>query len=198
MYEYCTSNENPLQDNVLCLRPLGLYSNILPQTHVGWRDTNLSLEIKSWKWPGGIGLVNISTNWSWEDTKQSRKVPCSKWWRTKWQSILICLVHSWKMSLWVSWMALWLSQWIGTAVEQSTPRSWRSQRNQRSSAVVSASAQYSVSVLERVTTDCFLLRQEMRESPRRKQYPVVERRSVGVSLKVSIIINWLINPRTFM
>ena len=55
----------------------------------------------------------------------------------------------------------------------------RSQRNQRSSAVVSASARYSASVLERATTDCFLLRQEMRESPRRKQYPVVERRSVG-------------------
>jgi len=34
---------------------------------------------------------------------------------------------------------------------------------------VSAKARYSASVLERATTDCFLLRQEIREVPSRKQ-----------------------------
>ena len=61
----------------------------------------------------------------------------------------------------------------------ATPRSCSNQRNQISSAVVAASALYSASVLERATTVCFLLLQEIRESPRRKQYPVVDRRSVG-------------------
>ena len=115
----------------------------------------------------------MSANWSWEDTERSCKVPCNKWWRTKWQSISICLVRSWKTSLWAIWMALRLSQWIETAVEKSTLRSWRSQHKQMSSAVVSASAWYSASVLEWAITDCFLLRQEMRESPRRKEYAVV-------------------------
>ncbi|MED6142516.1 hypothetical protein PIB30_114569, partial [Stylosanthes scabra] len=59
------------------------------------------------------------------------------------------------------------------------PRSSRSQRIQRISAVVSARARYSASVLERAVRLCFLLRHEMRESPRKMQYPVVERRSVG-------------------
>jgi hypothetical protein len=66
-------------------------------------------------------------------------------------------------------------------LDGTTPRSLGSQRNQRSLAVVSANARYSASVLERVITDCFLLHQEMRESLRRKQYPIVERRSVGTS-----------------
>ena len=63
-------------------------------------------------------------------------------------------------------------------MEQLTLRSCSDQRNQISSAVVAASALYSASVLERATTLCFLLLQEIRESPRRKQYPVVYRRSV--------------------
>ena len=64
-------------------------------------------------------------------------------------------------------------------MEQSTPRSCSNQRNQISLAVAAASALYSASVLERATTVCFLLLQEIRESPRRKQYPVVDRQSVG-------------------
>ena len=40
--------------------------------------------------------------------------------------------------------------------------------SQRSSDVVSVRAQYSVSILEQATRVCFLLRQEIREEPRRK------------------------------
>ena len=58
-------------------------------------------------------------------------------------------------------------------------KSCSNQRNQISSAVVVASALYSASVLERATTICFLLLQEIKESPRRKQYPVVDQRSMG-------------------
>ena len=44
-----------------------------------------------------------------------------------------------------------------------------------SSTGVADSALYSTSVLERATTVCFLFLQEIRESPRRKQYLVVDR-----------------------
>ena len=148
-YEYYTSNKSALQDNELGLRPIGLIYIL-----ISYLKLMLGKETPTWVWKQNHGnsleacLVNMSGNWSWEDTEQSCKVPCSKWWRTKWQSISICLV--------------WLSQWIGTTVEQSMPRSWKSQRNQRSSVVVSASARYSTSVLERAIIDCFLLHQEMR------------------------------------
>ena len=48
-------------------------------------------------------------------------------------------------------------------------KSLRSYRNQRNSDVVSARARYSASILERAITVYFLLRQEIREEPRRKQ-----------------------------
>jgi hypothetical protein len=62
-----------------------------------------------------------------------------------------------------------LSQYTGVAEERETPISCNSHRNQRSSEVVSARARYSASVLERATTVCFLLCQEMTEVPSRKQ-----------------------------
>ena len=51
------------------------------------------------------------------------------------------------------------SQWSLVVVEQLTPRSCSNQRNQISSVVVAASALFSVSVLKRATTVCFLLLQ---------------------------------------
>jgi hypothetical protein len=59
------------------------------------------------------------------------------------------------------------------------PISSNSQRRARSLEVVSVRARYSASVLERDTICCFLLCQEIKESPKKKQKPVVERRSVG-------------------
>ena len=66
-------------------------------------------------------------------------------------------------------MALWLSQQRGVAEDVDTPKSLKSYRSQRSLDVVSARAQYFASVLERATKVCFLLRQEIKEEPRRKQ-----------------------------
>ena len=57
----------------------------------------------------------------------------------------------------------------GVAEDVDTPKSVRSHRSQRCSDVVSARARYSASVLERATKVCFLLRQEIKEEPRRKQ-----------------------------
>jgi hypothetical protein len=55
----------------------------------------------------------------------------------------------------------------------------KSHCNRRSSDVVSVRARYSALVLDRATTDCFLLRHEIKEVQSKKQYPVVERRLVG-------------------
>ena len=49
------------------------------------------------------------------------------------------------------------------------PKSLRSHRSQRSLDVVSARTRYSTSIQERATRFCFLLRQEIKEKPRRKQ-----------------------------
>ena len=48
------------------------------------------------------------------------------------------------------------------------------QRSQISSCVVSTRARYSDSAVDLEASDCFLLRQEISESPRKKQNPVVE------------------------
>ena len=57
----------------------------------------------------------------------------------------------------------------GVAEDVDTPKSVKSHRSQKSSDVVSARARYSASVLERATKVYFLLRQEIKEEPRRKQ-----------------------------
>ncbi|KAK3020509.1 hypothetical protein RJ639_045451 [Escallonia herrerae] len=63
----------------------------------------------------------------------------------------------------------------GAAESKGTPMSPSSHHNQINSVVVSARARYSDSVLKRETMNCFLLHQEMRELPRTKQKPIVER-----------------------
>jgi hypothetical protein len=55
----------------------------------------------------------------------------------------------------------------------------KSHRNQRSSDVVSVRARYLALLLDRATTDCFLLCYEIKEVQSKKQYPVVEQRLVG-------------------
>src|SRR4051812_38998060 len=72
-------------------------------------------------------------------------------------------------------MALLLSQCIGIGVLMEIPISERNSHNQWISKVVSAIARYTASVLDRETTSCLLLRQDMREVPKKMQYPMVER-----------------------
>ena len=73
----------------------------------------------------------------------------------------MCLVRSWKTSLWAIWIALWLSQWRGVAEDVDTPKSLRSHCSQSSLDVVSVRARYSALVLEWDTWVCFLLHQEI-------------------------------------
>ena len=67
-----------------------------------------------------------------------------------------------------------------------TPKSLRFYPSQRILAVVSARALYSASVLEQATRVCFLLRQEIREEPRRKQYLVVDLQSLGYPAQLAL------------
>jgi len=68
-------------------------------------------------------------------------VSCLKWWQVRWQSILMCLVRSWKTELWAIWIELWLSQYIGVWWEKKTLISASNQRNQTISLVVDVMAE---------------------------------------------------------
>ena len=114
-----------------------------------------------------------------EETKGKVMVPCLRWWWVRWQSISMCLVRSWKTEFWAIWIEFWLSQYIGVGWEGETPISASNQRNQIISLVVDVIAWYSTSVEDWETIDCFLLFQEMRESPKKIQKPVTDLRSVG-------------------
>ena len=72
-----------------------------------------------------------------------------------------------------------MSQYIGVGWEKETPISASNQRNQTIYFVVDAMARYSASVDDWETIDCFLLFQEIRESPKKIQNPVTDLRSVG-------------------
>ena len=91
----------------------------------------------------------------------------------------MCLVCSWKTELWVIWIELWLSQYIGIGWERETPISVSNQRNQTIYLVIDAIARYSVSVEDWETIDCFLLFQEIRELPKKIQKLVMDLQYVG-------------------
>jgi hypothetical protein len=59
------------------------------------------------------------------------------------------------------------------------PKASEERERERSFKVILAGIQYSASIQERDTKLCFLLNLEIRESPRKKQNPVVEWRSIG-------------------
>jgi len=84
-----------------------------------------------------------------------------------------------KTELWAIWIELWLSQYIGVGWEKDILISTSNQRNQTISLVVDVMARYSASVDDSETIDCFLLFQEIRESPKKIQNPVTDLRSVG-------------------
>jgi len=124
-------------------------------------------------------LVKKSAICKEEGTKGKAMVSCLRWWRVRWQSISMCLVCSWKTELWAFWIELWLSQYIGVGWEMKTPISVSNQRNQTIPLVVDVMARYSASVDDWETIDCFLLFQEIRESPKKIQNSVTDLRSMG-------------------
>lgn len=127
----------------------------------------------------GRGFVNASASWNWDWTGRSLMEPSLTRSRTRWQSISICLVRSWKTGLDAIWIAAWLSQNRRAGWEQGKCNSERSRRIQGSSLAVAAKARYSTSAEDREIVVCFLAFQDIDESPRKMQKPVVDFRVSG-------------------
>ena len=106
-------------------------------------------------------------------------VSCLRWCRVRWQSILMCLVRSWKTELWAIWIELWLSQYIWVGWESETLISASNQCSQIISLVVDVISRYFASVEDWKTIDYFLLFQEIRKSPKKIQKPVMDLQYVG-------------------
>jgi len=124
-------------------------------------------------------LVKKSAICKEKGTKGKVMVSCLRWWQVRWQSISMYLVHSWKTELWAIWIELWLSQYIEVGWENETLISASNQRNQTISLVVDVMARYYALMDDWETIDCFLLFQEIRESPKRIQNPVTDLRYLG-------------------
>ena len=129
------------------------------------------------------GLVRISASWRFVQTWISwmhggcEVVPLTKS-RTRWQSTSMCLVRSWKTWFLAMCIAAWLSQCNVIKPSWWTPSSLSKRFVHTSSQEVFAIARYSDSALDRATTVCFLLFQEIRFPPKKTQTPVVDRKSV--------------------
>ena len=76
-------------------------------------------------------------------------------------------------------MAPVLSQRRGVGASHGIPKSANNHRNHTISEVVAANARSSAFVPDRDTSACFLDFHARGDEPRRMQYPVMERRSVG-------------------
>lgn len=93
-----------------------------------------------------MGINKMSTSqswWSWDDTERSCKLSWSRWWQTKWQLILIFLIHSWKRHYIIM---VRLSQSTRVTKKSETLISYHSYRNHRSSLVVSIQTTNQLSV----------------------------------------------------
>jgi hypothetical protein len=91
-------------------------------------------------------------------------------------NVLSLFMKNWVVAIWIE---LWLSQYIGIGWERETPISVSNQRNQTIYLVIDAIARYSVSVEDWETIDCFLLFQEIRESPKKIHKLVMDLQYVG-------------------
>jgi len=89
------------------------------------------------------------------------------------------LVRSWKIELWAIQIEFWLSQYIAVGWKRDTLIYASNQRNQTISLVIDVVSRYSTSVEDWKIMDCFLLFQEIRESPEKIQKPVKNLWSVG-------------------
>jgi len=77
---------------------------------------------------------------------------------------------------------LWLSQYIRVGWERKTSISASNQCNQTISLVVDVITWFSASVKDWEIMDCFLLFQEIRESPKKIQKPIIDLQYVGSPL----------------
>ena len=77
-----------------------------------------------------------------------------------------------------------MSQYRPVGEDCDVSKSARSQQSHNISEVVSARSRYSASVLERAAKVCFLLRQDIRESPRKIQNIKSTKRCISNSKKI--------------
>jgi hypothetical protein len=137
------------------------------------------LELSNWKGPQAKGLVNISTTWCWVWMWRVRRMPSCILSRTRWQSSSMCLVLSWKTRFAAIWRAAFLSQKSNAACGWSILKSLSKDISQTISHAVEAMDQYSASAENRDIVCCFLDFKEIRDSPKKTQKPVMERRVSG-------------------
>lgn len=104
----------------------------------------------------GRALLNMSARWCWDLIGMSLRDPEETVSHTRWQSISICFVRSWKVGFEAIWIAAWLSQ--NKRIGESTVmwKSFNKCDNQKSSLVVAAKALYSASEDDLETVACFL------------------------------------------
>jgi len=89
------------------------------------------------------------------------------------------LVLSWNIGSEAMWRVAWLLQYIFIGLISQNSNSWRNCFTHISSQVRDAIALYSASIEDQTTTFCFMLFQEIIFPPRKTQYPVVGRLSIG-------------------
>jgi hypothetical protein len=123
------------------------------------------------------GLVKMSTSWSLLDGNLINRDLLATMSRTKWKTISTCFVRAWKTGFEEKYVAPILSHHNVRGWVNCIPISEQSDRIHDSSAAALARALYSALVLDLATVCCFLQVQEIKLSPRKIQYPHVERRS---------------------
>ena len=120
-----------------------------------------------------MGLVNKSASRNCEWIGMSLMKPTATLSCTKWQSISMYFVRSKNVGLETMWIATWLSQKRSIGEVRDIPKFANSCCNQMSSLVVVTMALYSASIELRDMVVCFLDFQEIKESPKNTQNPVV-------------------------
>lgn len=146
--------------------------------------TNRSLERK-WKndW-GKRALVNISAICWVEGRGRSFMRSIETFSRTTWQSISRCFIRSWKTGLVAKWRALLLSQYRAGCLSHVIQRLLSKNCSHCNSHVAKAKALYSSSELDRAIVDCLLECHVIKDSPRKKQYPLIDLRESGHSAQL--------------
>ena len=127
----------------------------------------------SLNWDVETGFVMISASWLCVLTWVKWSNPNCTCSRTKWQSMSMCLVLSWKVGLEAMCKAVWLSQ-SNLIAPAETPKSFSSCTSQMTSLVTLAMALYSASVDDCAIVFHFFDFQETRASPRNTQKPEVD------------------------
>lgn len=90
----------------------------------------------------------------------------------------MCFIRSWNTGLEAMWTAAWLSHYNLVDSKFLKPTSSNSYRTHRTSHTPCVIARYSDLALDPKTTTCFLLLHDIRLSPTKTQYPVVDLLSI--------------------